>query len=280
MTEQELLDRIAKKEEQIKKIEKRIAKWEAKNNVQGFIKEQAQWYTRDPKSVKTFDDLVKLRNEFDPNGDGKKWMDSSFAEYQKDCEREIRYAKSDLEDAQNTVNKYKAQIADKQEKGATEKIPAIVEFLNEWRRRVEEFVRTEGLQSVKEYYEADHNYFEVKYQRKSSEEEIREARDARELAKFRMDPLSLSVYHRGKINEDELKKVLDRDIENKYWNLVNRIKEKAGDIVDASHLSVGAKGDLNGIVTGSEHTVRVETIPAAGYNIQRFHYRTLVHVIK
>ena len=71
----------------------------------------------------------------------------------------------------------------------------------------------------------------------------------------------------------------DASVRAKYNDLVNRITEKAGEIIDASGLYISRNGQINGIVIGKDHPVRVETISAEG-DIQRFHYRTLVHIVK
>ena len=68
-------------------------------------------------------------------------------------------------------------------------------------------------------------------------------------------------------------------------NLWNRVKDITGEATDWSglHLTNGNEYEgvaVNGIVTGKNGTARVETISAGGWNIQRFHYRTLVHEVK
>lgn len=65
-------------------------------------------------------------------------------------------------------------------------------------------------------------------------------------------------------------------------NLWNRVKEITGEATDWSdlHLTNGNEWEgcvVNGLVIGTDGTARVETIGAGGWNIQRFHYRTLVH---
>lgn len=67
-------------------------------------------------------------------------------------------------------------------------------------------------------------------------------------------------------------------------NLWNRVKEVTGDAQDWHGLYVTHGNEfegavINGYVKGDKGTAEVETIGAGGYNIQRFHYRTLVHRI-
>lgn len=52
-----------------------------------------------------------------------------------------------------------------------------------------------------------------------------------------------------------------------------------GEITDASGLSVGSKQDLNGFIVGTRGTAKVQTIGAGGYNIQCFHFRTLINAV-
>lgn len=77
-----------------------------------------------------------------------------------------------------------------------------------------------------------------------------------------------------------LEKTLEQDKRAKMLDLVQRINAVVGTITDASSLQVSAKGNLDGFIVGEKGKARIETISAGGYNIQCFHYRTLVHPIK
>lgn len=88
------------------------------------------------------------------------------------------------------------------------------------------------------------------------------------------------VYDSYEVDEEKLDKVLEAEKKAKYKDLVDRITSEVGTIQDVSHLHIAATGQLNGIVTGDKRKASVETIGAGGYNIQCFHYRTLIHKIK
>lgn len=75
-----------------------------------------------------------------------------------------------------------------------------------------------------------------------------------------------------------LKKTLENDKKIKMLDLINRVNAVIGSITDASNLKVRA-GNLNGYIDGENGRAKVETIGAGGYNIQCFHYRTLVNKI-
>ena len=76
-----------------------------------------------------------------------------------------------------------------------------------------------------------------------------------------------------------MNKDLDKEADAKYDDIVNRTIELVGKIIDASNLSIGMKGDLNGVIEGEKGKAKVETIGAGGYNIQCFHFRTLIHLL-
>ena len=82
------------------------------------------------------------------------------------------------------------------------------------------------------------------------------------------------------INSELLQKDLDYEANCKYDFIIERVNEIVGQITDASHLSVGNKGDLNGIIIGAKGKASVKTIDAGGYNVQCYHFRTLVEEVK
>ena len=83
---------------------------------------------------------------------------------------------------------------------------------------------------------------------------------------------------------DERQKWLEETMEEekmaKLADLIGRINKVVGTITDASGLRIGAKGEINGIVIGTEGKAKIETFGVAGYNIVCFHYRTTVHEYK
>lgn len=82
-------------------------------------------------------------------------------------------------------------------------------------------------------------------------------------------------------NEDERSKYLEEEMEHekqmKLQSLILRITAVVGTITDASDLHIGMNGEINGIIVGDKCSAYLETISAGGYNIQRFHFRTLIH---
>ena len=90
----------------------------------------------------------------------------------------------------------------------------------------------------------------------------------------------LIPYNRERKIEDaiaRLEKDLKDEAERKYDFIIERTNAIVGEITDASGLKVGAKGDLNGYIKGTRGMAKVQTIGAGGYNIQCFHFRTLIH---
>ena len=69
--------------------------------------------------------------------------------------------------------------------------------------------------------------------------------------------------------------------ENLIIDLIYRVRKITGEITDWSNIraSAGTGGFtvLNGTVIGKEGIARIESITAGGYNIQRLHFRVLVH---
>lgn len=92
--------------------------------------------------------------------------------------------------------------------------------------------------------------------------------------------LDMCRYHDKDVRGAFLDKVLETEKKRKLLDLVYRIKDVVGEITDASGLRVNVKLNLDGIVVGTKGKAKVETIGAGGWNIQCFHFRTLVNKIK
>ena len=78
-----------------------------------------------------------------------------------------------------------------------------------------------------------------------------------------------------KHTDAEFRKIEEREADIWLLDLYNRVKAITGEITDASYIRWGGKC-LDGYVVGKDGTANVTTIDAGGYNIQRWHLRTLV----
>lgn len=92
---------------------------------------------------------------------------------------------------------------------------------------------------------------------------------------FRMEAI-----HDEQERQAWLEKTTEEEKKAKLVDMICRITRVVGTITDAANLRIGAKGDINGIITGTEGRAKVETIGAGGYNIVCYHFRTLVHEYK
>lgn len=77
-----------------------------------------------------------------------------------------------------------------------------------------------------------------------------------------------------------LEKAMEEEKRAKLIDLIGRIMGTVGTITDAAALHIGPEGDINGYIVGTEGKAKIQTIGAGGYNIQCFHFRTLIHETK
>lgn len=97
---------------------------------------------------------------------------------------------------------------------------------------------------------------------------------------FGTEAIKLASMYNDKERHDYLMDMLEKEKRSLLFDLLDRITKVTGEIVNASDLELSVNGQINGIVVGKKGTVHVETIGAGGYNIQCFHFRTLVKPVK
>ena len=204
---------------------------------------------------------------------------------------DIARAGRDITDKQKSLDEYKAQFTTEVEKANSRNIPAILEFLDMWKARVTEYYHKEFpkfLEAKKEWHEVQnkncdwHNHGAWQM-RKDNPEEYK--RIEKEYKEYRANYMArwnfIFEYVDGSVfNDEKLAKDLQRDANAKYDFIIERTNAIVGTITNASGLYIGDKGDLNGFIIGERGTAKVETIGAGGYNIQCYHFRTLIHEVK
>lgn len=284
---EELKKRIDSGTENIAKLEKKINKLKGKLSLQTIL---------------TAENHYKL-GLYDWHEECKKNVP-----YQEMWEAdELRSAMRDLDDKSIKLNKNINLLKMEEEKADLSKmmldspITEIWNFLLEYKEKCKEYIR-KNTEMVDLYYEADRKHCDMwnnlgRFKREHTEEEIEEYKlemnewDKKSVAyKNRIDPITFRVYnyHKKTVNEAELEKIFQEDIEARYIELVEKVTKIVGEITDSSNLHTTA-GELNGTITGTLGKVKVQTVGAGGYNNdiildsgrhgQRFHFRTLVHKI-
>ena len=216
-------------------------------------------------------------------------------------ERDLVITQKDIKAAQATLDGYRAQLEAEIEKANSRNIPAILEFLAQWKERTMKYYKEDAfpqyLKERDEWYAFDKAYVnwsntEGYNMRKNNREEynrITKEHDEKRAAfrskwAFIVDLVDYNIVpFEGKkyfFNEEKFQKILDQEANAKYDFIIERTNIIVGQITDASGLSVGAKGELNGIIIGTKGKAKVETIGAGGWNIQIFHWRTLINPVK
>lgn len=239
--------------------------------------------------------------------EAQNWKDPNPYYY---SERDLRSCLRDIEEAQKALDGYKAQLTSETEKASSRDVPAIVEFLNGWKDRATKHYE-EGLKkyyaeqnAVREMYNKIDRY---SYGGQKSAEQVawEEARAAfrckcngyyekKEFTnrwgkpdykeeKVRDGEYEWMKPYNGESTIEEAMRKVERDLtqewNRKYDFIIERTNKIVGVITDASNLKIGAKHDLNGYIIGTKGNAKVQTIGAGGYNIQCFHFRTLIDAI-
>ena len=227
-------------------------------------------------------------------------------------EDDIRYTLRDIEDATKSLESYKAQLVSETEKANSRDVQIIIDFLEKWKTRVHTFYEA-GLtdyytekQAVRDAYNNYHSKLYGTAERKEAEEKYQALEKQYRIncrGRYEERPYTnrwgkedyravkvadgkyehLRPYSSERTIEEALAK-LDKDLvqeaNRKYDFIIERTNKIVGEITDASQLTIGAKDDLNGYIIGIKGVAKVQTIGAGGYNIQCFHFRTLINATK
>lgn len=211
-------------------------------------------------------------------------------------ENDLKWTLRDIEEVKANLEKYRKELEVALEKEASRDVEVILTFLEMWKERCKSFYADslpKYVDTLLEYYKADNEYCQYHNYHKRDENfksELMALAKVREDAKFKLRAWNfMSSYvdyqydSNGNreyfLDMEKIQKDLDNDAKAKYDFIIERTNEITGKIVDASGLSIGAKGDLNGDIIGERGVANVHTIGAGGYNIQCFHFRTLIHKV-
>lgn len=232
---------------------------------------------------------------------------------------EIKEAERKLETARKTLDNWKAKLDEKISEDAylEANAPEVIKtFLEGWKQRAIQYYMDRFTQHIK--FREDLRQQELEARREALET-LPELERARELYKgrgigereldnlFPRKPVQDFLHTRGldyyqvqrKIKADAdgtinrmmgiwdaderadwLEAEMEKEKRAKLLDLTQRIMKVVGRITDAGYLKIGPKGDINGYINGTEGKAKVETIGAGGYNIQCYHFRTLIHELK
>ena len=263
--------RIEAKKVEIDKIQKKIQKLESKKTKEAYVKEYS-WIYGGAKSFEEAKEYAE-RNSRLP-------IEDSYEDYIKSLDGDIKSANRDLEDAQSTLNKYQSQVEDNISKEGTRNIKIILDFLENWKERVytiyEKAVNDcfEMKQKLRDAWGTeDYDSLRKEYNQNLNGSKTESGYNKE--GKWQFISPYISRYRNASECLDRVKKDINDEANRKYDFIVKRVNELVGEIKDASDLKIGAKGDLNGFIEGTNGIVHVQTVEAGGYNKQIFHFRTL-----
>lgn len=202
-------------------------------------------------------------------------------------ESDLNYTTRDIQEAEEILATLKAELVTAKEKTASRNVKVIIDFLEDWKAMVNQY-----------YHDLLPQYIKAKEKLNKELEELDISKSNEDYRTYRKlkhefqttwnfyEKWLTREYDSGNrsyyltIDEEKLTKHLKREAESKYDDIINRTNKIVGTITDATHLHIGVKGDLEGYVIGDYGKAHVQTIGAGGYNIQCFHFRTLVKECK
>lgn len=192
---------------------------------------------------------------------------------------DFEYRRADM-DRYWLITEYLHKLEDIE--SATEKLDDAKQIAKNWEGKYnakladEALIATEIPEAFKEAKEALVEAW-VEYDIRSREA-MKKARAEMDFKEFRK-LYTYSAQESLSKTDEEFRKIEERDATAWLLDLYNRVKKITGEVTDASHITWGGKC-LDGYVEGKQGKALVETIGAGGYNIQKWHLRTLVKAYK
>lgn len=204
---------------------------------------------------------------------------------------DLKACLNDIESAQTMLIKYQDELKTAEAKASSRNVATIIEFLEGWKANNREFYLgsfERYLKAKAEYRQMEKTYWLNADQgdsasRKQKVEEYETLRKQFHKSWAFLQPYIARRPNKQKccydivLDIDKLNKDLDREADSKYDFIIERTVAIVGEIVDATNLKIGFKGDLNGYIIGKAGKAKVQTFGAGGYNIQCFHFRTTIN---
>lgn len=278
MTKEQLQERINKKQNQIAKMEKNLVKYVVDDEFTAMCNRYFE-----------SGDIIELKNYKKVHN--LMWLPEYYSKA------------SDLNDARITLKKYELELQKLINYENEEKIEVIWNFLQNWKSLVYRWTlnnagkyfdlkkneQSEYIKYLNDKYNVDNEKALDWHQRMNAEHFFKKyyysdihsltQRVTKIIYKYNYNDDSYT-FEGYEVNEEELNKILDKDVKNKYDKLINEITHITGEITDAEGLTIADNGEINGTVTGKNGIAVVNTFSAGGWNIQCFHYRTKIYELR
>lgn len=239
-------------------------------------------------------ELDELHSKLDriQKAESSNWVNNPYGY----SDRDLHQCLKSIQAAESSLLNYTSQLI--AERSVVRDISAILEFLDAWKSRVIEYYSQDlaaffdDLEAVRnlahvqscaawgssEYLSAAQAYSDAREAFNQKRRGYFEVSHGRRIKVRSGEYEHLEPYIRSTYAESlaRLKAEVDGEAIRKYDDIVRRTSEIVGTITDASDLSIGLGGDLNGVIQGTAGSATVRTIGAGGYNIQCYHFRCLV----
>lgn len=250
MTKQDIQARLQKAIENVAKVQKTIARHEAR---------------LEKLEAKLTGETIKTRAE---------WYEASEEYRLSEAGHKLYWLLCDIENCREDISRNIKKLSEKQliVEGWEEKLAKAESEENE----VDSL--PENLKGLKDMLVKEWDAYDIR-KREDIKQRYSEYKNSdKKMKDFGLTRTDINITMHETDEQIHVKNI--KDAEAMILNLVYRVKEKCGDIITWEHMRVaygnGFGAVLNGYVEGTKGKAVVESIDAGGYNIQRYHIRVLV----